>query len=76
MPDADAIYVIGHLNSGIADNKDCIPVPKQIGLDMHDNLNKYGESLIDILKDTKMCLLISRVIPEHDNFTCIYTRRK
>ena len=36
--------------------------------------NKYGDYLIEFLRDSGMCVMNSRVNPENDNYTCISRR--
>ncbi len=50
-------------------NIDNIPLRKLID---HTS-NKHGEEFIDLLLESKMCILNGRICPENDNFTCVRT---
>ncbi len=71
----DAIYICGDFNSRISDKHDYIPDIDQIQsrkvIDLHGNVNKHGECMLDFVQDTKFCITNGRVTPEYDDFTCI-----
>lgn len=49
--------------------KDVDDVPIRVPLD--ESTNKHGESLIEFLRDSKMCIINGRICPLNDNFTSV-----
>ena len=43
---------------------------------LDDIKNSHGDSLIDFLKDTQMCIVNGRISSKSNNFTCINSRGK
>jgi hypothetical protein len=77
---ADAIYICGDFNSRIADKDDFVPgidnVLHRTAVDVHSNVNKHGECLLEFLNDTKMCIVNGRITPQYDNCTCVKAQGK
>ena len=73
---SDLTLICGDLNARIGNKCDYIPdiddIPPRNSID--DKVNNHGETLIEFLKDVKMCALNGRLTPELDNYTCISTR--
>ena len=73
LSEADAVYMCGDLNSRMGHLEDCIndidiDVPPRVSLD--NVVNKQGEMLVELLKDSKCCILNGR-IPGKNNYTSI-----
>ena len=69
----DAVYVSGDFNSRVGNLDDYLKeiddVPLRVALDEY--VNKHGESLIEFLRDSKMCLINGRICPLDDNYTSV-----
>ncbi len=75
---SDLTILCGDFNARTSDQLDYIPnVDDLLQRKCLDKTkNNHGESLIDFLKDTKMCILNGRITPDLDNFTCISSKGK
>ena len=76
--DADAIYIMGDLNSRFGNESETIEyvdsmLPERKIIDK--NKNKHGELLLDFLKDSQSCVVNGRINAEMDNFTYIEPSR-
>jgi hypothetical protein len=69
--EADAIYICGDLNSGIGRLDDYInsinDIPSRVALD--DFVSHHGETLLEFLWHSTMCIINGRICPLSDNFT-------
>ena len=76
--DVDAIYVCGDVNGRTGTLEDYVvdidDVPKRAVLD--EGVNKHGESWIEFLKDSKMCIINGRICPLNDNYTSVSIKGK
>ena len=76
--DVDATYVCGDVNGRIGNWEDYVKeiddVPLRVVLD--EGVNKHGESLIEFLKDSKMCIINGRICPLNDNYTSVSMKGK
>ena len=75
LSDVDDLYLCGDYNGRIGNLNDYIPdvdnVPPRINLDT--STNKYGDVLIEFLRDAKCCIVNGR-LSGTDNFTSVSTR--
>jgi exonuclease III len=76
--DADALYIMGDLNSRFGNESETIDyvdctLPERKIIDK--NKNKHGELLLDFLKDGQLCIVNGRVNNELDNFTYVESSR-
>lgn len=76
--EVDSIFFCGDLNARIGNMDDFISdmdfLPMRAALD--DFVNKHGETLIEFLKDARMCVVNGRIDPLYDNFTSISPKGK
>ena len=74
----DAIYIGGDMNARIGNLEDFIPtidsIPKRVAID--DFVNKHGETFLEFLRDSRMCLLNGRIDPLYDNYTSVSPKGK
>ena len=76
VTDANMVLVCGDFNGRIGGKSDCIDVidkvPERKPIDKI--CNKHGDSLVEFMKESKMCALNGRY--PSDNFTCISSKGK
>ena len=74
--DCDALYICGDLNARIGNRQDCSEeldsVPSRVHID--DTVNQHGQSFLEFLNDSKMCVLNGRFDKVSDNITSISTK--
>ncbi len=74
----DVIFICRDLNARIGGLNDFIPdidrITHQTALD--DQVNRHGETLLKVLKDSKMCVVCGRICPLDDNFTSVSSKGK
>ena len=72
----DCYFVCGDVNGRTGGLKDFIydvdMVPPRVCID--DVKNKHGESFVDFLIESKLCITNGRITPELDNFTSISSK--
>lgn len=75
---SDLVMLCGDLNARIGDKLDSINVIDNVPLrkNVDQETNKHGESLIEFMKDTRMCTLNGRYDADKDDFTSISSRGK
>jgi hypothetical protein len=76
---ADGIYLCGDLNARVGNKYDFIEgidtdVPKRANVDKV--CNKYGDLLLDFLKDTKMLIVNGRLGKDSDKYTNVTKKGK
>ena len=78
VSDCDNVMVGGDLNGRIGSKMDYIPEVDNISGRKPVDLgsNSHGDALIEFLKESKMCVINSRVTPQFDNFTSVSGRGK
>ncbi len=74
----DAVYMCGDVNGRLGNKQDYIK-----GIDnisdrqvLDKTTNNHGDSLLEFLMDTKMCIVNGRITPENNDYTFISTRGK
>lgn len=71
--EVEAILVCGDFNSRIGAFDDYLKevdaMPPRAFLD--GSVNKHGESMIEFLKESKLCIVNGRICPLSDNFTSV-----
>ena len=76
--EVDAIYIGGDINARIGNLEDFIPtidsIPQRAAID--DFVNKHGETFLEFLRDSKMCVLNGRIDPLYDNYTSVSPKGK
>ena len=74
--DSDITLICGDINAHVGNELDFIPgvddISSRTVIDSHKN--NHGNTLIDFLKDIKMCLINGRITPNFDDFTCISSK--
>ena len=72
----DMVVICGDLNARIGQLKDCIAdidnIPNRVVIDQVKN--KHGESFIDFLIESRMCILNGRLNPLSDGYTSVSTK--
>jgi hypothetical protein len=77
--ECDQIYFCGDFNGRLGNMKDVVVdidtnIPTRNVID--PVITGHGETLVECLLDSRLCVLNGRFEPKYDNFTCISTKGK
>ena len=75
VSDCDAVYCVGDVNSRVGNKVDFVEHVDDLSKrHITDHVtNSHGETFIDFLLESKLCILNGRVCPENDDYTCVKT---
>jgi len=77
LHDYDQLYIAGDFNSKIGEMNDYLDGDMIYNRKVIDKCkNSHGDSLIDFLRDSKLCVMNGRINNQNDDFTFVSTRGK